>query len=93
MTISEDDLNKLLEEETWILPQEAVGYGFATSIQEAEGTQKQQYSAKKKIIGQLVSGTTVNKIDTVPGMGANLEEKDGFQKLFDKFTHKEGAKQ
>lgn len=93
MTIPEDDLNKLLEEETWILPQEAVGYGFATSIREAEGTLKQQYSAKKKIIGQLVSGTTVNKIDTVPVMGTDPEEKDGFQKLFDKFAHKEGAKQ
>lgn len=35
-TLSEDEIKELMDNETWILPNEALDYGFATSIEETE---------------------------------------------------------
>jgi ATP-dependent Clp protease protease subunit len=32
-TLSEEEIRNLMDEETWILPEEALEYGFATSIE------------------------------------------------------------
>lgn len=35
-TLSEEEIKKLMDNETWILPEEALEYGFATSIEKTE---------------------------------------------------------
>ena len=47
--LSEKEIKKLMDNETWILPEEAIGYGFATSIIETENTTISQ-SAKAQLI-------------------------------------------
>lgn len=41
-TLSEKEIKKLMDNETWILPSEALEYGFATKIEEAESTAPSQ---------------------------------------------------
>lgn len=91
MKISEEELNRLLDEETWILPQEAFHYGFATALAQDDTFDKQQYSARQKVFCQLVSRKPE---DSVPKNASGESgpakeppaEPDGFQKLFDTFT-------
>lgn len=54
MMITEEELQQMLKEETWILPQEALTYGFATSINTGNGTgSSPQYSARRAIFDLL----------------------------------------
>ena len=46
-TISEKDIKKLMDAETWILPSEAVEYGFATAIEQGESQNASQNARKK----------------------------------------------
>ena len=90
MSISEGELCALLDNEEWILPEEALAYGFATGLKGEEERSRQQYSAKKKVYGQLVSG----KQDALkPRQERELvpetEKLDGIRKLFDKFKERE----
>jgi ATP-dependent Clp protease protease subunit len=55
VNITEDELQKMLDNETWITPEQALEMGFATKIV-GETIKKQQDSAKKDIIRQLVEG-------------------------------------
>ncbi|MBR5879013.1 MAG: Clp protease ClpP [Akkermansia sp.] len=48
-TLSEDEVKALLDAETWLLPSEALEYGFATSIMEEESKQPSQ-SVKKQLL-------------------------------------------
>lgn len=88
INISEEELNELLENESWIEPQEAVDMGFATGIIAVAQPERQQYSAKGKIFEQLIS----EKPGKEPKNKGQMDEKDGFRKLFDKFIDKEGRK-
>jgi len=82
MTISEDELEKLLDEETWILPEDALAYGFATSVMApAEDVQTAQYSAREKVFAQLARGKD------------EVLKPPRFHGLFDKFIQKEGEKE
>ena len=47
-TLSEEEIKKLMDAETWILPEEAVQYGFATSI-ESHGSEKANQNAFMKL--------------------------------------------
>lgn len=48
-SLSEDEVKALLDAETWLLPSEAIEYGFATSILEEDSKQPSQ-SVKKQLL-------------------------------------------
>lgn len=48
-SLSEDEIKNLMDNETWILPEEALEYGFATSIEKTEKKAASQ-SAKKQLL-------------------------------------------
>ena len=53
-SISEEEIKALMDAETWILPEQAVDYGFATEIDEAED----DGSAKQSAFGLIVEKLT-----------------------------------
>ena len=53
MTISEDELKKMLDEETIITAKEALSYGFATEIAQEPATGNAAASARKSILQRL----------------------------------------
>lgn len=55
INISEDELQELLDNETWILPSEALEMGFATSIVGETMTEKAAASAKKALFNLVQS--------------------------------------
>jgi ATP-dependent Clp protease protease subunit len=95
VNITEEELQQLLDEESWITPVEALRMGFATKII-GETHKNQQYSAKNNIIRQLVDGK--QKAGEIPGeddrkKGDPAGEEpgepvpsDAFWKLFGKFN-------
>lgn len=48
-TLSEEEIKALMDAETWILPEEAVSYGFATAI-EKSGKEYVRQSAKLRVL-------------------------------------------
>lgn len=48
-SLSEKEIKKLMDKETWILPEEALEYGFATKIEKAEKTATSQ-NAKMRLL-------------------------------------------
>lgn len=48
-TLSEEEIKALMDKETWILPEEAMEYGFATSIAKSETTKASQ-SVKMRLL-------------------------------------------
>ena len=64
-TISEEEIKKLLNEETWILPSEALEYGFATSIIGLDAREEYSQSARRKIM-QCLTGKEIKRKETVP---------------------------
>lgn len=67
-TISEKEIKKLMDAETWILPADAVEYGFATEIADAPEDEdgKKQQSAFRVIMNRLtaVPETAPVQLDT-----------------------------
>lgn len=53
VNITEDKLKELLDEETWLLPSEALEMGFATSIVGETATEKAAASARKALFNLL----------------------------------------
>lgn len=47
--LSEDEIKELLDAESWILPEEALNYGFATAIEKTESAHASQ-SAKRRLL-------------------------------------------
>lgn len=60
VNISEEALAALLDAETWILPEDALEMGFATSIVGAEQTNKAAASAHKALFSLLKSAIKMN---------------------------------
>ena len=54
-TITEEEIKALMDEETWILPQEALDYGFATSVTGTQASDKHSQSVRKKVFQMLAS--------------------------------------
>ena len=52
-TISEEEIKDLMNNETWILPDDAVSYGFATSVSNEEEEEDAQQSAFRTIMEKL----------------------------------------
>ena len=61
-TISEDEIKALMDAETWILPKEAVEYGFATEIDDDDDDDEPKQSAFGVIMQKLTAheAVTVN---------------------------------
>lgn len=79
--MSEEELQEMLDAESWIEPNKAIEKGFATGIITEKISSKQQYSVKRKIIEQLVNGRD-------NGYPIKDEPISGFHKLFDTFNKK-----
>lgn len=50
VSITEEEVKQLLDEESWILPSEALDYGFATSVAGAEPQAKYSQSVRKHVM-------------------------------------------
>lgn len=63
--LDEDTIKSLMDAETWILPEQALEYGFATEIlsEDSEGVQQ---SAMQSIMQKLTAPEIVGKIVTEP---------------------------
>ena len=60
VNISEEELKKMLDAETWILPKDALDMGFATSIINDSTSKSASQSAKKALV-QLIVGAQQKK--------------------------------
>ena len=78
VSISEDEIKKLLDEETWILPSEALEMGFATSIVSESKTEKAAASARKALFNMVknmvqVPASPVSSKEPEPEPASNPE--------------------
>lgn len=93
MSISDGELDELLDNETWITPDEALEYGFATEIKGTE-CDNPQYSVRNKVFEQLAGKKTEGSSAKQPEPAKPAaDEPTAFQKLFEKFTDKKGEKE
>lgn len=80
ITISDEELDKLLDgmshEGTWITPAEAVGWGFATSIEEAPESAQANQSAMRTIMTAMTTKKLPAKCSVELDMGQANEELD-----------------
>lgn len=53
VSIQEEELKTMMDEETWLMPQEALEYGFATSISGTEESEKPSQNVRKDILRQI----------------------------------------
>lgn len=80
MTIDEEKLQELLEDESWITPREALSYGFATAVEGVNEAEQPMYSVRKKVFGQLTAEKQL----------PSEAEETNFTKMFRNFGKKEG---
>lgn len=52
-SITEEKIKELMDEETWLLPSEALEYGFATTVTGADPQAKYSQSVRKNLIQKL----------------------------------------
>lgn len=67
VTITGEELQKLLDDETWLGPSEALDYGFATSIKGAGKQEKYSQSIRKGIMQRLLKREMPNQAGEGPG--------------------------
>lgn len=53
VSIPEEKLKTMMDEETWLMPQEALEYGFATSISGTEESERPSQNVRKDILQQI----------------------------------------
>jgi ATP-dependent Clp protease protease subunit len=80
MNITEDELKKLLDSETWLLPSEALEKGFATSIVVEEKTNKAAASAHKALFSLVKDAIDLQSIPKDEGT-------DGVPEFLEKQLH------
>lgn len=56
VTLSDDELKAMLDAETWITPEEAYEWGFATAIQKPQTTDKAAACARQAAYSLIVAG-------------------------------------
>lgn len=59
VSISEEEVKRLLDEETWLEPSEALEHGFATSVSGAEPQAKYSQSVRKSVMQRLAGQQAV----------------------------------
>lgn len=91
VSITEDEVKQLLDEESWILPSEALEYGFATSVIGAEPEAKYSQSVRKHVMQKLLAKQQIQEPALVieSGQEPKSEEKK-LMNLFKGLSRKEG---
>ena len=87
INITEDELKKLLDEETWILPSEALEMGFATAIVGEAATSKAAASARKTLFA-LVSMKQIKQPETALLETTEIDIDAIAEKLIEKLAGK-----
>ena len=96
LAISDEKLTALLDAETWITPQEALEWGLATTIKNAQTADKAAASAQKAAYNLLLAGKTaiaqaIDELNPPPGetQKAQTRSKTGaVLNALSKITHK-----
>ena len=83
-TLSEEKIVELMDNETWILPEEAVEYGFATGIEKTENKKASQ-SVKAKVL-EMIKGY---KQEAKPEEAEDTEEEPNTEEEPDTDTEEE----
>jgi ATP-dependent Clp protease protease subunit len=73
--LKEDEIKALMDAETWILPSEALEYGFATSVQKTEKANTSQ-NAKAKLFGIVRAYQEAKNEDEEPDDNPDDDEQD-----------------
>ena len=73
--LKEDEIKALMDAETWILPSEALEYGFATSVQKTEKANTSQ-NAKAKLFGIVRAYQEAKDEDEDPDDNPDDDEQD-----------------
>lgn len=100
VSIEEAEVKQLLDEETWLLPSEALDYGFATSVTGSEPQVKYSQSVRKHVIQKLAKQMEPKPEPTPEPTQEPTSEPEGdpkpeegaLMKLFKGMTQKEGSK-
>ena len=85
INITEDELKELLDDESWILPSEALEMGFATSIVGEKITEKAAASARKALF-TLVSQKQVEQPLTPVLESTEIDVDELAEKLYERIT-------
>lgn len=88
VNITEDKLKELLDAETWLLPDEALEMGFATSIVGETATEKAAASARKSLFA-LVSQKQTEKHLAPVLESTEIDVDELVEKLYERLTAKE----
>lgn len=83
VNITEEEVRALLDAETWLLPEEALDKGFATSVSASQPQAKYSQSVRKQVIQKLTEPERRPK-DFAPAQPKTLME------LFEGIARKEG---
>ena len=75
VTITEDELKAMMDEETWISAEDAVNMGFATSVETAKASSKSSQSLRKRMAQALTQPSV--KVGPTPALTAELDRMAG----------------
>lgn len=82
VSISEDEVKELMDNESWILPTDAVSWGFATAIENSGEGGKPSQNARKAIFAKMAGKTAVP-------VRVQIDTDDIVQKLIEKIKQEE----
>ena len=89
VNISQDLLKKLMDEETWLSPERALEYGFATTIAMDNTSSRASQNTKKKLMNMILENQVKEK-ETIEQK--NKEKEEYKSSLFMDFFSKLGGK-
>lgn len=75
-SISEDELTSLMDSETWIVPDDALAWGFATEVESDGGSSRPSQSAREAVYRALLQGIRADAGDGGRGPFARTVEED-----------------
>ena len=74
ISISDEELDKLLKNESWIKPEDAVTWGFATAIRKAAQSDKPAASAQDAVMRKMLDQTIPAEVRITPELQKQLDE-------------------
>ena len=74
VNITIDEVKKMMDDETWITPEEALEKGFASEIGNVPESENVMNSARKLIFDSLVKNKPLNKIENQGQIEVHLDE-------------------
>lgn len=85
--LKEDEVKQLLDDETWLTPQEALDYGFATAVTGVQQQAKYSQSVRNNLIQTIIIKQS-ESAKNPPHL--DLPQNKKLMDLFKGFTQKEG---